>query len=139
MFICLFLLPSSLSFHHSSLHPPPGRPGWPLVKSGHPSLSEITTRVESNYPPTSELFVSFRWRPMPRHHRDISPPSASSTSAVGCAALLEEGAWFALGFDYSEMLLRGGEKKKRCWEWLIHGGARISFLVCNHTMLPLGR
>lgn len=57
---------------------------------------------------------------MPRHHRNISPPSASFNSVVGCAALLEEGAWFALGFDYSEMLLRG-VKKKRCWEWLIHG------------------
>lgn len=125
MFICLFILPPFLSFHHSSLHPPPGRPGWPLVKSGHPSLSEITTRVESNYPPTSELFVSFRWRPC----RDTIATSLLRPPLLPVWSGVQHFWRKVLGLHLVLIILRCffGGKKKRCWEWLIHGGARISF------------
>lgn len=84
-----------------------------LTKSGHPSPNKITTGVESNHPAASALFVSFSSRP--RHHLNISPPSTSSPSVVGCAARLKEGAWLALGFDYSQIFLvlgRGNNKRK---------------------------
>lgn len=116
--IYLFTSLSFLSFHHWSLHPPAERPGWPLAKSGHPSLNEITTRVESNYPTASALFVSFSSRPCHDTILNISPLSVSSSSVVGCTALLKEGVWMVFGYDYCKMLLvlfffGGGVKKKK--------------------------